>query len=139
MESETENGVGNKITIFDHGFDKPGKLVDAPKTKNVKSEIEKRFKCDECPSKFRKKYDLKVHFRVHTGEKPFKCDTCDKAFSQSITLKNHQRRHLDEKIFKCVTDVFLNLIISNVTKGYIQVRGLLSVAPVTKPLFRQVL
>lgn len=45
--------------------------------------------CDVCGKTFGDNYDLKRHYRIHTGIRPFKCGH---TFKQRVTLESH--RHL---------------------------------------------
>lgn len=66
--------------------------------------VEKQFKCKSCHKAFKTAGELKVHFRVHTGEKPYECITCRMRFTQSSNLNSHIRRlHIGETPYKCLT------------------------------------
>ncbi|CAH1108286.1 unnamed protein product [Psylliodes chrysocephalus] len=56
---------------------------------SVWAKKERKFKCDLCPSSFKRASHLSRHQLVHTGERPFACDQCDKAFSRHDKLKHH--------------------------------------------------
>ncbi|XP_064085707.1 gastrula zinc finger protein XlCGF26.1-like isoform X1 [Macrobrachium nipponense] len=62
---------------------------------------DKRFACDTCGKKFTEKYNLVVHFRIHTGEKDYACNVCGKKFRHKNTLKCHLRVHTGEKNYEC--------------------------------------
>eukprot|EP00730_Choanoeca_flexa_P014208 TRINITY_DN6127_c0_g1_i1.p1 TRINITY_DN6127_c0_g1~~TRINITY_DN6127_c0_g1_i1.p1 ORF type:complete len:405 (+),score=66.24 TRINITY_DN6127_c0_g1_i1:223-1437(+) len=61
----------------------------------------KPFKCELCPKAYKRKSELKIHTRSHTGEKPFKCSQCDKAFPKRSHLTRHERTHAGIKPYKC--------------------------------------
>ncbi|XP_032420422.1 zinc finger and SCAN domain-containing protein 2-like isoform X2 [Xiphophorus hellerii] len=60
-------------------------------------------KCDICGKSFKKKFNLKQHYRIHTGERPFCCEICGKSFSQFSNLKVHKKIHTGKRPFCCET------------------------------------
>ncbi|KAM4728573.1 uncharacterized protein FYW61_011513 [Anableps anableps] len=59
------------------------------------------IKCDICGRTLKYKYDLKLHYRTHTGERPFSCETCCKSFARRSQLNVHYRTHTGERPFTC--------------------------------------
>lgn len=60
-----------------------------------------RFMCDACGKGFRKRSEVVVHIRVHTGERPLKCSMCDRRFAHPSNLHAHERRHPEAKSLAC--------------------------------------
>ncbi|PRP80227.1 hypothetical protein PROFUN_12113 [Planoprotostelium fungivorum] len=58
-----------------------------------KQQNEKPFVCPHCDKSFMRKYDMKVHMRIHTNERPYACHYagCNKTFNRVSTLKEHER------------------------------------------------
>mmetsp|Transcript_29136 Transcript_29136/g.113172 ORF Transcript_29136/g.113172 Transcript_29136/m.113172 type:complete len:144 (-) Transcript_29136:305-736(-) len=63
-------------------------------TGNVKDSV---YRCpvESCSKTFTKKWNLKVHVRLHTGDEPFKCSRgdCKKSFRWRSSLKSHEKTH----------------------------------------------
>ncbi|KAG8176431.1 hypothetical protein JTE90_023688 [Oedothorax gibbosus] len=47
------------------------------------------FACEICQKTFNRKFNLKAHMRIHSGEKPFKCKFCGAQFTFHSSLKSH--------------------------------------------------
>ncbi|KAK9465569.1 hypothetical protein V1512DRAFT_265776 [Lipomyces arxii] len=50
-----------------------------------------RFKCEHCPSTFKRKEHMVRHKRTHTLEKPYDCAFCESAFTRKDLLVRHER------------------------------------------------
>ncbi|CAG0895688.1 unnamed protein product [Cyprideis torosa] len=70
------------------------------KSKKIKKEPV-HYDCAVCGRRFKGRYNLKDHERVHSGERPYSCEWCSKSFSQLVNLEVHLRRHTGDKPFKC--------------------------------------
>lgn len=65
------------------------------------SGVDRTFRCTVCSRDFRRKEQLKLHFRTHTGERPHKCHICHSSFSRPGNLTAHMRTHTGERPFVC--------------------------------------
>lgn len=60
------------------------------------------YLCNLCGKVYCRKYVLKIHQRVHSGEKPLICNFCGKSFSDPSNMKKHLKLHEPEQIcFTC--------------------------------------
>ncbi|RXM94926.1 Zinc finger protein 271 [Acipenser ruthenus] len=59
------------------------------------------YPCPHCPRRFRRRFDVLRHGRVHSGEKPFACAVCQRRFSQAGTLRTHSLVHSQDKPHRC--------------------------------------
>lgn len=54
-----------------------------------------------CGKIFNRFYNLRSHYRIHSGERPFSCDVCDASFARNHDLKRHARTHSEIRAFVC--------------------------------------
>ena len=57
----------------------------------------KGFDCEHCPFTTNRKFNLKQHTYIHTGEKPYKCNKCDAIFRNKSNLNVHAARLHSDK------------------------------------------
>ncbi|KAI8853255.1 hypothetical protein BC829DRAFT_360193 [Chytridium lagenaria] len=55
----------------------------------------------ECLKTFTRPYNLKSHYRSHTGERPYHCQYCTHTFPRKHDLKRHEKLHGGDKPFMC--------------------------------------
>lgn len=58
-----------------------------------KNLIRKNHICEICSQSCYSSSDLRIHYRIHTGERPYDCPLCDWSFSMKSSLKGHLKTH----------------------------------------------
>lgn len=78
----------------EHGQDGDIPAVYVDSGKNGRRLV-RLFKCPEpgCDRTFDRKYNQKVHMRIHDGQMPYKCTLCDKSYRWRTSLQHHMRHH----------------------------------------------
>jgi uncharacterized Zn-finger protein len=86
------------------------KLPPLPPAKSLRlppppADPDRPFACNigGCRYAFKRRTDLTIHLRTHTGERPFVCsfEGCGKTFTSKAVLTTHNRTHTGEKPYKC--------------------------------------
>lgn len=67
--------------------------VERPRTKINKKQkavqTTKEYKCSQCEFSTKRKWNLDIHIRAHSGERSFECEYCEKRFKRKPHLKHH--------------------------------------------------
>jgi len=96
MNNMVSNMNVNNVNSMNGAQSVPIPAAASPITKRKSSAP---FVCDVvgCGKSFGKKFNLKAHRRVHTGEEPFRCSypTCGKTFKWKSSLTFHEGLHLN--------------------------------------------
>ncbi|KAI0554588.1 hypothetical protein F4679DRAFT_579614 [Xylaria curta] len=58
---------------------------------------QKKYKCPQCPSSFKRPENLKRHQRGHGENRKFICQICDKSFARSDILGRHVATHIERR------------------------------------------
>uniref|UniRef100_A0A0P4WFQ8 BTB domain-containing protein n=1 Tax=Scylla olivacea TaxID=85551 RepID=A0A0P4WFQ8_SCYOL len=59
---------------------------------------ERPFPCPYCPLRFKRRYTLQEHVRIHMGSRPYACRSCGKTFTQRSSLLKHVRMRVCQKV-----------------------------------------
>lgn len=74
---------------------------------------ERPFQCDYCQLTFTRKHDLKRHIKLHQGYKPYVCAACNKGFARSDALKRHLKNTDNGKESACLLKLKLDELLLN--------------------------
>ncbi|XP_029159183.1 zinc finger protein 226-like [Nylanderia fulva] len=103
----------NKHIMNNHSLDGPQKFVCniCPKVYSTLSQVNEHVKrdhlkvrdhvCLTCGKTFFKRFDLKIHNRIHTDERPYVCGVCSKKFHHQSHFIRHKRIHSDIRPYLC--------------------------------------
>ncbi|XP_042857173.1 zinc finger protein 467-like [Penaeus japonicus] len=95
-ESSADSSLEDlRLEAHTESLPSPRSDVGAPALKD------RRFDCEDCGRKFKKRAYLVRHRRLHTGERPYSCDICSATFSQMPNLWYHKRIHTGESPYEC--------------------------------------
>jgi hypothetical protein len=78
---------------------------------------ERPFACDYCQLTFTRKHDLKRHVKLHEGYKPYVCAACHKGFARSDALKRHLKNSENGKESACLLKLKLDELLHNQQGG----------------------
>ncbi|KAJ3404773.1 hypothetical protein HDV05_006919, partial [Chytridiales sp. JEL 0842] len=96
--AESHTLLSPNITVTHHN---PSSPIPEP----IHLEINKTtyFKCSfpGCDKMFTRMYNLKGHYRAHTGERPYECTLCPLKFCRHHDLKRHMKLHEGGKPHTC--------------------------------------
>lgn len=69
---------------------------------HIEFDWEKVYRCDHCQINFARKYELEMHFRIHSGIRVNKCSYCEKTFLRLSNMRRHvERVHKNVVGIKC--------------------------------------
>ena len=84
---ELGDSRANKCEIC--GFISKGSANLKKHIKTVHSTETMAYQCSYCPSRFKSKYNLTCHERIHNGDSPYSCKFCSSNFKRAHHLKGH--------------------------------------------------
>lgn len=62
--------------------------------------------CDQCGKRFKLKWALTVHRKIHSHLRPHKCANCSKAFVNAKDLHRHELIHSGKTFYYCESNLF---------------------------------
>ncbi|EMG48269.1 hypothetical protein G210_1179, partial [Candida maltosa Xu316] len=103
--TSSTSSSSSSSTSLDPGANKPSTTIEIPpglvitktKVRNNRSmqsreDLNKKFECPICKSRFQRPEHVKRHLKSHTSEKPFQCTECQKRFNRKDNLKAHLKK-----------------------------------------------
>jgi hypothetical protein len=90
---------------YEFVLEDPTNRVSGTRRSNSTFGLIASYRCpwEGCEKLFNRFYNLRSHYRIHSGERPFCCDSCPSSFARNHDLKRHQRIHSGHKPFTCQT------------------------------------
>ena len=68
---------------------------------NHQCEQERKYECEVCKKRFKRRTHLDIHARIHSGLKPYPCNFCPQRFPTKTAHRVHVRKHTGERPFVC--------------------------------------
>ncbi|KAI1283910.1 hypothetical protein F5Y07DRAFT_348031 [Xylaria sp. FL0933] len=79
--------------MLNHNMSLGGEGNSVEDSTPVVQHSQKKYKCPQCPSSFKRPENLKRHERGHDESRRFVCQICDKSFARSDILARHVSIH----------------------------------------------
>uniref|UniRef100_A0A096MF99 Zinc finger protein 8-like n=1 Tax=Poecilia formosa TaxID=48698 RepID=A0A096MF99_POEFO len=99
-ETRTEQ-LSLHVSAVVESKDQEGSSCSVSESQSDTGTKKRPFKCDICGRCYTQQYNLKNHYRTHSGERSFSCETCGKSFSKVSNLNRHKTVHTGERPFSC--------------------------------------